>query len=167
VPFAPSPFIVRSSRSPSRAPVVVTARVSLPHDGGGETPGRPLVLAVLFFFTFSSLISGAVFFRVRVWILFPIRNQVYLFSFLYPKGLIYGYNLSFGTIVRTYRVFSSRSAHGLAPRRHGRRECSGTVSAGDGVGVGGEKRCSGASGGASRRWQCHPRDRTKVRSGGG
>jgi hypothetical protein len=30
------------------------ARVSLPHDdggdGGGETPGRPLVLAILFFF---------------------------------------------------------------------------------------------------------------------
>jgi hypothetical protein len=28
-----------------------------------------------------------------------------------------------------------------------------------GVGVGGEKRCSGAAGGTSRRWQCHPRDR--------
>jgi hypothetical protein len=40
-----------------------------------------------------------------------------------------------------------------------------------GVGVGGEKRCSGtaggsgAAGGASRRWQCHPRDQTRVRSG--
>jgi hypothetical protein len=35
-----------------------------------------------------------------------------------------------------------------------------------GVGVGGEKRCSGTAGGTSRRWQCHPRDRLGVRTVG-
>jgi hypothetical protein len=31
-----------------------------------------------------------------------------------------------------------------------------------GVGVGGEKRCSGAAGGASHRWWCYPWDPTRV-----